>query len=328
MVSRAEDARQELLRVRREMVMLDAQILQILKEIECMESPSDKQREDDARATRNSLWREKEHLREQETLFLKALFSEAQGLPPATMLQDFSSVSDGRLLPLAPPLSLQDILNPANGRGVGLGPRPLVLDVGPSQDPGSLLQQQQQQEQQRQHEESAIGLADPFVAGPSESPFGSDPVGGKEEELERGYEVNRSSDCKVIDVWREWKEGLNGGPSIEKLEENRKRDRKQMWWKHKNDYKYWSKQMRIIHAIEQKAAEYGDNIEAGIEYWEEILRVEFDSSISKLREALGGEKTPNDGSSSDAKRMRKELLQAGMERLKRWPGGTPATGLL
>lgn len=59
-----------------------------------------------------------------------------------------------------------------------------------------------------------------------------------------GYEVNRSSDSKVEDVWREWKEGINDGPAVEKLEEARKRDRKLVWWKHKNDYKYWSKQVR------------------------------------------------------------------------------------
>ncbi|CAI5993046.1 unnamed protein product [Closterium sp. NIES-65] len=105
-----------------------------------------------------------------------------------------------------------------------------------------------------------------------------------------GYEVNRSSESKVIDVWTEWKEGINGGPSIEKLEEARKRDRKCVWWRHKNDYKYWSKQMRIIHAIEKKAAELGGSLDAAIRYWEEILRVEFEGSISKLREALGGEK--------------------------------------
>ena len=59
-----------------------------------------------------------------------------------------------------------------------------------------------------------------------------------------GYEVNRSAECKVLDVWTEWKVGLNGMPSVESLEEDRKKDRKKIWWKSMNDYKYWSKQVR------------------------------------------------------------------------------------
>ncbi|GJP44756.1 hypothetical protein CLOM_g4152 [Closterium sp. NIES-68] len=160
---------------------------------------------------------------------------------------------------------------------------------------------------------------------------GSTP-GGFEADLvnPEGYEVNRSSESKVIDVWTEWKDGINGGPSIEKLEEARKRDRKCVWWRHKNDYKYWSKQMRIIHAIEKKAAELGGSLDAAIRYWEEILRVEFEGSISKLREALGGEKAVPGGADgrepgsgitemSSFKRHRKELLQKAVERMKHWP---------
>ncbi|CAI5535238.1 unnamed protein product [Closterium sp. Naga37s-1] len=156
-----------------------------------------------------------------------------------------------------------------------------------------------------------------------------------------GYEVSRNLDARVEDVWREWKEGLNGGPSIEKLEEARRRDRKCVWWRHKNDYKYWRKQyrsrpcfplpsclfplsppfpvsphdhlpspclrrpgfsshaaggggragqMRIVHAVESKAGEFAGDVAAAIRFWDDILRVEFAGSISKLREALGGDR--------------------------------------
>lgn len=93
--------------------------------------------------------------------------------------------------------------------------------------------------------------------------------------------------------------------------------------------------MRIIHAIEQKAVEYGGNVEAGIQFWEEILRVEFEGSISKLREALGGEKMSAEnremgvvGEMHPSKRLRKELLQQGLERLKGWPDPQTAAGLI
>ena len=90
----------------------------------------------------------------------------------------------------------------------------------------------------------APGAPMPMMGGqllPSHSSMG----GGYETDMANpeGYEVNRSSESKVVDVWREWKEGINGGPAIERLEEARKRDRKCIWWKHKNDYKYWSKQV-------------------------------------------------------------------------------------
>ena len=99
--------------------------------------------------------------------------------------------------------------------------------------------------------------------------------------------------------------------------------------------------MRIIHAVDKKAAELGGDLEAAICYWEDILSVEFEGSISKLREALGGEKAPPAGSGgsesrgveggafpssgsgasemSSFKRQRKELLQRGVERMKQWP---------
>ena len=57
------------------------------------------------------------------------------------------------------------------------------------------------------------------------------------------YEVNRNPECKISDIWREWKHGVGPGPAIEKLEELRRRDKKQIWWKTKNDYKFWSKQV-------------------------------------------------------------------------------------
>lgn len=80
-------------------------------------------------------------------------------------------------------------------------------------------------------------------------------------------------------------------------------------------------------------------MEAAIQFWEEILRVEFEGSISKLREALGGDKVSSgDGRNpggtpgqvgvvggdqvaemSNFKRQRKELLQRGLERMKQWP---------
>lgn len=87
--------------------------------------------------------------------------------------------------------------------------------------------------------------------------------------------------------------------------------------------------MRIIHAVGDKAVELGGDVRRGIEFWDEILRVEFGGSISKLREALGGDKGPGGGASEaqpgpraaaadgrDSKRQRKELLQWGLRGLE------------
>ena len=57
------------------------------------------------------------------------------------------------------------------------------------------------------------------------------------------YVLNRNPECKISDIWREWKHGVGQGPAVEKLEELRRRDKKQIWWKSKNDYKFWSKQV-------------------------------------------------------------------------------------
>lgn len=306
MVSRMEEAKGELLRVRREIVGIDEQLERVQKELERAPEVSEKEK-DDMRAIRSTLWKEKEQLREQETLFLKTLFMEMPSMPAMNFSPNFSQ-NGTSLLPLLP-------------RPAGLKPSQATARRGGRRRVNSIA-----------HQTSPPGLP----PGPMVDPHSADLLSFEADFTnEGGYEVNRSSECKVVDVWREWKDGLNGGPSIEKLEESRKRDRKMIWWKHKNDYKYWSKQMRIIHAIEQKAVEYGGNVEAGIQFWEEILRVEFEGSISKLREALGGEKMSAEnremgvvGEMHPSKRLRKELLQQGLERLKGWPDPQTAAGLI
>lgn len=92
--------------------------------------------------------------------------------------------------------------------------------------------------------------------------------------------------------------------------------------------------MRLVRAVNEKAAEYGGSIDAAITYWEEILQVEFEGSISKLREALGGEKTSAEnrehgliGEPSSSKQHRRALLQHGIDRLQGWHPMAPRTSL-
>ena len=72
--------------------------------------------------------------------------------------------------------------------------------------------------------------------------------------------------------------------------------------------------MRIIHAVEEKARELGGDLAASVEFWEDILREEFDGSVSKLREALGGQKSNEEEIGRFKKRCR-ELLQHGLVRM-------------
>ena len=72
--------------------------------------------------------------------------------------------------------------------------------------------------------------------------------------------------------------------------------------------------MRIIHAVEEKARELGGDLAASVEFWEDILREEFDGSVSKLREALGGQKSNEEEIGRFKKRCR-ELLQQGLVRM-------------
>eukprot|EP00897_Mesotaenium_endlicherianum_P010520 jgi/Mesen1/9497/ME000063S08943 len=211
MSSRSEEAKGELLRVRRELAVAEEQIE---KQTRLLDHPDlgEKDRED-ARLIRQVLWREKEHLRSQETIFLKLIYNDPS--QPAPM--NFSGVpqNGNNIMPLASRQS--PVKTPRNGR-----PKMQRRREQPIPDPSQLT--------------SIAGLSDPSVSLMSSF----EPA---EYTNVNGYEVNRSSDCKVSDVWREWKEGINGCLAIEKLEEARKKDRKLIWWKHKNDYKYWSKQV-------------------------------------------------------------------------------------
>lgn len=74
-------------------------------------------------------------------------------------------------------------------------------------------------------------------------------------------------------------------------------------------------QMRVIHAVEQKTQELGGDVEAALEFWEDILTKEFQGSLSKLREALGGHKGSEDDTGKFKKRCR-ELLQKGLQRMQ------------
>eukprot|EP00475_Leptophrys_vorax_P033014 TRINITY_DN5157_c1_g1_i2.p1 TRINITY_DN5157_c1_g1~~TRINITY_DN5157_c1_g1_i2.p1 ORF type:complete len:432 (-),score=68.79 TRINITY_DN5157_c1_g1_i2:207-1502(-) len=358
---RPDDARGELLRVRRDIANVENQLTVVCREVESASELGDKERVSDCRHIRNCLWKEKEQLRIQETIFLRILFSDSplsggsplslpsvpqvtaqQGSlqPDARGQQPFQQTPQQQLQPQqhhlsqlqqCPPMQAcgppPDYMQPQQlASGAGLMPPSLVPAspaLKPSQPPG--------QGKSRRRMLSPPPGTPAGHNGQHIMAGGGGNAGGYENDLvnPEGYEVNRSSESKVVDVWTEWKDGINGGPSIEKLEEARKRDRKCVWWRHKNDYKYWSKQMRIIHAIEKKAVELNGNLEAAIRYWEEILRVEFEGSISKLREALGGEKAVpaggdgRDGGSvnemSSFKRHRKELLQKAVERMKHWP---------
>eukprot|EP00850_Spirogloea_muscicola_P001535 SM000005S17332 [mRNA] locus=s5:1444006:1445779:- [translate_table: standard] len=303
----AVDSKAELLRVRRDLAAVEEQLERVGRDCDAAAELGDGAKVEDLRAVRKALWGDKEQLRQQETIFLKAIY-------PA----------------LTP-------LGPLAGAG---GPPPPPPPPGFASFP--LLHQPQPQGHLGQLSMKPVRLAKRAKSGssppvPSPRGGGGGNGGGYSDFANPGggYEVNRSADCKVVDVWKEWKEGLGGNPSVEKLEQARKSDRKLVWWRHKNDYKYWSKQMRIIHAIEQKMGELGGDINAAIHFWEDILKNEFEGSISKLREALGGVKAGSGGSGggasatgdgrgdmgglgemSEYKRQRKALLQQGLERLQ------------
>ena len=76
---RPDDARGELLRVRRDIANVENQLALVGREVENATELGDKERVGDCRHIRNCLWKEKEQLRIQETIFLKILFAE---LPP------------------------------------------------------------------------------------------------------------------------------------------------------------------------------------------------------------------------------------------------------
>lgn len=69
-----EELKGELLRVRRELASVDAHLAAICRELSVAADSRDKARMDDARNLRQSLWKDKEQLRVQETIFLKLLY--------------------------------------------------------------------------------------------------------------------------------------------------------------------------------------------------------------------------------------------------------------
>ncbi|GJP58636.1 hypothetical protein CLOP_g1025 [Closterium sp. NIES-67] len=376
MGARADEARSELLRVRRDIQMVEEQLARATHELDEAAKAGDRERVDDHRRMRNCLWKEKEQLRIQETIFLKIAFADfappnmmaspgshafsspalpsplhlqhqAQMLPHAAHLGPppfnnpplaASSLSGSPALmgacdPAMTPLhtgALMPATSPPDCFSLG-GPSPSPLQT-PLSGPGGAMGMGAQgagghlAAAGMSAGQSLLGMLPTSpamrpaagtpasgggrngrrrgVMSPGLAPMqgGAMLMGGDMAEMANpeGYEVSRNLDARVEDVWREWKDGLNGGPSIEKLEEARRRDRKCVWWRHKNDYKYWRKQMRIVHAVESKAGEFAGDVAAAIRFWDDILRVEFAGSISKLREALGGDRPLPSAQSSGA----------------------------
>ncbi|CAI7932692.1 unnamed protein product [Closterium sp. NIES-54] len=366
MGARADEARSELLRVRRDIHTVEEQLARATHELDEAAKAGDRERVDDHRRMRNCLWKEKEQLRIQETIFLKIAFADfpapnmmaspgshafsspalpsplhlqhqaqmaphtAQfGPPPFNNPLGGSSLSGSPSLmgacdPALTPLHTATLMpgaSPPDCFSLG-GPSPSPLQT-PLSGPGGAMGMGAQgagghyTSTGMSAGQSLLGM---LPTSPAMRPASGTPASGSGGRIGRrrsamspglgpmqsgamlmggdmgemanpeGYEVSRNLDARVEDVWREWKEGLNGGPSIEKLEEARRRDRKCVWWRHKNDYKYWRKQMRIVHAVESKAGEFAGDVAAAIRFWDDILRVEFAGSISKLREALGGDR--------------------------------------
>ncbi|CAI5475020.1 unnamed protein product [Closterium sp. Yama58-4] len=292
-----EELKGELLRVRRELAHLDTLLDRTFRDIEAASEHGERDRMEDARNVRQCLWKDKEQLRSQETIFLRLLFDpNSVGGNPA------ENGAPGAAGSFPPQFSVDGSPMPIMGHG---DPSRMLHSVF---TPPSMLGVKPGKMKMRRNKLASPGLPSSMSDGKSPSGFESDFANPN------GYEVNRSAECKVRDVWLEWKEGLNGFPSIEKLEEERKKDRKKVWWKNMNDYKYWSKQMRIVHAVEEKARELGGDLDSSINFWEDILREEFDGSVSKLREALGGQKTNEEDIGRFKKRCR-DLLQKGLLRM-------------
>ncbi|CAI6000842.1 unnamed protein product [Closterium sp. NIES-65] len=418
MGARADEARSELLRVRRDIHTVEEQLARATHELDEAAKAGDRERVDDHRRMRNCLWKEKEQLRIQETIFLKIAFADfpapnmmaspgshafsSPALPSPLHLQHQAQMAPhtaqlgpppfnnpplggsslsgspslmGACDPALTPLHTATLMpgaSPPDCFSLG-GPSPSPLQT-PLSGPGGAMGMGAQgggghfTSTGMSAGQSLLGM---LPTSPAMRPASGTPASGNGGRIGRrrsamspglapmqsgamlmggdmgemanpeGYEVSRNLDARVEDVWREWKEGLNGGPSIEKLEEARRRDRKCVWWRHKNDYKYWRKQyrsrpcfplpsclfplsppfpvsphdhlpspclrrpgfsshaaggggragqMRIVHAVESKAGEFAGDVAAAIRFWDDILRVEFAGSISKLREALGGDR--------------------------------------
>ena len=96
----AEDLKNELLRVRRELSLVDTQLASTSRDLALATECSDRARIEDARNVRQSLWKDKEQLRVQETIFLKLLFdpgshaSAAPPVDPASSTQVFPQYND------------------------------------------------------------------------------------------------------------------------------------------------------------------------------------------------------------------------------------------
>lgn len=305
----AGEWKSELLRVREQIHYQNMQIQHVNKELEQATHEGDNKKTEELRIYRTVLAREREHLRDQETLFLKAIYSDIS-TPNESITccnNDFSFGNGGMMVQLPrEPLSVTKAPPKASRKRKSM---PLDLSALP-------------------------GTLSVSLSSEAASP---DLLGSLDDSFVRRmgvYVLNRNPECKISDIWREWKHGVGQGPAVEKLEELRRRDKKQIWWKSKNDYKFWSKQMRLVRAVNEKAAEYGGSVDAAITYWEEILRVEFEGSISKLREALGGEKMSAEnrehgliGESSSSKQHRRALLQHGIDRLQGWHPMAPRMSL-
>ena len=96
----AEDLKNELLRVRRELSLVDTQLASTARDLTLATECGDRARMEDARNVRQSLWRDKEQLRVQETIFLKLLFDPGSHVPtvppvdPASSTQVFPQFTD------------------------------------------------------------------------------------------------------------------------------------------------------------------------------------------------------------------------------------------
>ncbi|GBG68645.1 hypothetical protein CBR_g3186 [Chara braunii] len=93
----------------------------------------------------------------------------------------------------------------------------------------------------------------------------------------------------VSEVWREYKVGLQANkPAVEMLE-LRQKNEEGFKWRDRKESKWFSRQMRIIRAIEGKAKELGD-FEKSVTFWQDIVDQEFKGNLGEFREALADQR--------------------------------------
>ena len=90
------------------------------------------------------------------------------------------------------------------------------------------------------------------------------------------YSMSRASNMTVRDLWREWSEGLGGGPAVSVLEQRWKRK----WRPSNTETKFFSRRKKIIDLIVAKKDRIG--LERALEEIESI-RVNRGVSLDGLR---------------------------------------------